>query len=499
MSQKPYRIFISKTFFEKRIAFCTEQNVEEVWIDRGHPEKHIVGNIYYGKVQRVLPGMQASFVDIELEKNGFLYEGDIIETEEDGLDYLDSSPESGAAPHVPSFQSLKPKDRILVQVTKGPIASKGARLTTSITLTGKFLVLLPQSRRIGISKKIKNSKTRDQLFQAIKEVQKNQGFPYGIIIRTAALNTHPKKLQEEYLNLIETWLKVAKAAQKAKAPCLLHSDNDPLDRLLREYCGNPATQIIVDHETTYKRLLSKAQARYFFPKENIILYNKGGGLFEDFGIEQELSKTLDRRIWLESGGYIVFDETEALTVIDVNTGRFVGKTRLEETLVKTNIEAAEEIVQQITLRNLSGIIIVDFIDMDENKHKHLILDTLKKKLKNDRTRNSVLSMTQLGLVQITRKRTHSSLLHQLSTTCPYCDGKGVTKGEETVLLEILREIKSHIQKKNNRLSVLVSEPLFEAVLTTYKLFIEDIEKKHRLKITWKMMSDFHLEEFEVYV
>lgn len=500
MSKKQYQIFVSKNFFEQQIAFCTPQQVQEIWVDRGHPDAYIVGNIYLGQVDRVLPGMQAAFVDIGLEKNGFLYEGDLVAEQDEDLDYIDDdSTEAHTQPNIPSFQALRAKDTILVQVTKGPIASKGARLTTNVTITGKFLVLMPLNRRIGISKKIRSSQDRDRLHSCVRAVRRKENIAYGIIIRTAASTITAKRLQEEYLELAQMWHTVLSDRKKANPPALLYNNNNILDRMLREYCGHPKTKIIVDDPETFETLVDKAKQSYSFPIKNISLYDNQRSLFEDFGIEQELMKALDRRVWLNNGGYLVFEETEALTVVDVNTGRYVGRKNLEDTLIQTNLEAAVEVVHQITLRNLSGIIIVDFIDMDDPKHRQKILDTLRRHLKDDKVKNSVISMTQLGLVQITRKRTHPSILHQLSTSCPYCDGKGMVKSQETVVLEILKHIKDqHLTlKKRKRITVRVAEPTYQAFNTTYKSLIKHIIREFKTTIVFQPDPEFHIEEHEV--
>lgn len=494
-----YRIFVNNTLKERRIAFCTHDRVEEVWIDRGDNTDYIVGNIYQGVVERVLPGMEAAFVDIGQERNGFLYGGDLADEDEGGggLDYIED--DDTQPPYVtPSFKSLKSGDKIIVQVTKGPIASKGARLKAEFSIPGKFLVLMPTHSRIGISRKIQDSRKRKQLHSAIREARKKANVKYGVVIRTAGLMINSDKLQAEYIGLARVWDDVLSSRNKVKAPAVLYSDSSAIDRLLREYCTNPNTKIIVDNADLHAHITEKAKDRYFFPTRNIVLFSKGGPLFEHFGIENAIQKALDRRVWLKSGGYLVFDQTEALTVIDVNTGRFVGRKQLEQTLVKNNMEAAEEIVYQVILRNISGIIVIDFIDMEEEHHRSQILDTLKKLFREDKARNSVLAMTQLGLVQITRRRTHRPLKDQLCTPCYYCEGKGYIKSQDTVAMEIFRNLfsKQKITKKN-KFSVKLSEDLKRFLTEKYGTLMKEVFQSYNLRVTWEGKPHYHQEEYEI--
>jgi ribonuclease G len=499
MTNKLFQIFINHTFIETRIAICTRKHVEEIWIDRVNQDKSdfIVGNIYLGSVDRVLPGMQAAFIDIGLEKNGFLYGGDLASEDTDQADYYDD--EDIPEPKIPTFNALKSGQPVLVQVTKGPISTKGPRLTTNINIPGKFIVLIPQSSKIGISKKISHPEERDKLYKAIKQVRKTENVTFGLIIRTAASHISTHKLQQEYVKLSLLWKEILQKQENVTAPALLHSDNDILDRIMREYCSNPKTRIITDSPEIYANLVQLAQNRYFFPIKNIAMYEKRSALFEDFGIEHELQKAIDRKVWLKSGGYLIFDETEALTVVDVNTGRYVGKKNLEETLLQINLEAAEEMVHQVILRNISGIIIVDFIDMDEETNRHRVFDTLKRLLREDRVRNSVLAMTQLGLIQITRKRTHPSLLHQLSDLCPHCNGKGRIKSTETVLMDIFRQIKfkSIHHRRKKRFQVLVGDTIYQAVHGEHKELLKQVEQGLKVKIGFRTQPNFHKEEFDV--
>jgi ribonuclease G len=500
--RSPYRIFINETLHERRIAFCTNKRVEEVWIDRGGTaqdyDDYIVGNIYQGVVERKLPGMEAAFVDIGHERNGFLYGGDLADdnNNRDDLEYLDDDNEKlNYTP--PSFKSLKPNEKIMVQVTKGPIAAKGARLTVDFSLPGKFLVLMPTHSRVGVSRKIQDPKKRKQFYDAIRSARKEGLGNYGVIIRTAALMINTQKIQAEYLRLCALWNDILENRQTASKPTLLYSDRNVIDRLMREYCTSK-TKMIVDSPSLFKDITQKATDQYFFPTKNIMLFDKKGPLFDHFGIESAVQKALDRRVWLKSGGYLVFDQTEALTVIDVNTGRFVGRKQLEETLVKNNMEAAEEIVHQVILRNISGIIIIDFIDMDEEKHRTQLLDVIKKLFREDRVKNAVLTMTQLGLVQITRRRTYKPLADQLCVPCFYCEGKGFLKSQESVFLEIMRQIALRKQSRRwKKFKIRVNDNLKKTIQEKYKKILKTHTTKTGIQVSWEGHADFHQEEFEV--
>ncbi|MDN5331670.1 MAG: ribonuclease [Tepidanaerobacteraceae bacterium] len=391
----------------KLVEFFVERNVKG----------HLAGNIYKGKVANVLPGMQAAFVDIGLEKNAFLYVGDV---NVESLGYFDEHSVEDLG-KLSIQEILKPGQEILVQVVKEPMGSKGARVSTNITLAGRYLVLMPGLDYVGISRRIEKEEERVRLKALAEELR-----PYrmGVIVRTAAEGRAKDEIMAEMDYLKNLWDEIQREGQMPGAPRLIYKDMDLIERIVRDVFTPEVTCFYINTKEAFERVVKIVSMIAPGLKERVSLYNGGESIFQYFDITSEVEKALRRKVWLKSGGYIVIDRTEALTAIDVNTGRFTGNKDLEDTVLKTNLEAAKEIARQIRLRDIGGIIVIDFIDMNSQEHRKMVLDTLEMELKKDRTRTHILGITSLGLVEMTRKKVRQSLDEVLERVCPYCDGKG---------------------------------------------------------------------------
>ena len=411
---------------ETRVAVVEQGVVQELHVER-LAHRGLVGNIYRGRIVRVLPGMQSAFVDVGLERTAFLHITDLWQAER--------HPES--PPRIERL--LAEGEEITVQVLKDPIGSKGARLTTQISLAGRYLVYLPQENHIGISQKIEGESERETLRERLTALLPPEESG-GYIVRTNAENATDEQLAADIAYLRRLWADIQGEALRRRAPSLIHEDLDLALRVLRDFVDGEAARIRVDSRENAQRLLAFAET--YTPQVAPLIEHYRGDrpLFELYNVEEEIEKALSRRVDLKSGGYLIFDQTEALTTIDVNTGAFVGARNFDETILKTNLEAAQAIARQLRLRNLGGIILVDFIDMTNPEHRERVLEEFKKALSLDHTKITVSGFTQLGLVEMTRKRTRESLMQQLCEPCPMCEGRGFVKSAETVCFAILREI-----------------------------------------------------------
>ncbi|WP_435627858.1 ribonuclease G [Candidatus Ferrigenium straubiae] len=457
-------ILINVTPQETRVAVMQLGVVQDLHIERSS-SCGIVGNVYLGKVSRVLPGMQSAFVDIGLERSAFLHVADIWENSNNG-----DIPK-------PIEKILFEGQALLVQVIKEPIGSKGARLSTQISIAGRLLVYLPQEAHIGVSQRIENAAQRDALRARLQAVlpPEHQG---GYIIRTVTEATDDPDFPADITYLDKLWHNLQNTAQNASAPQLLYQELNLSLRVLRDFVGNDTTRILVDSRITYQSMLEFAQAYNPAATDRLEHYPGARPLFDLYGVEEEIERALAKRVDLKSGGYLIIDQTEALTTIDVNTGGFVGLRNFDDTIFKTNLEATQVIARQLRLRNLGGIIICDFIDMDTEEHRDAVLEEFKKALARDHTRISVSGFSSLGLVEMTRKRTRESLAHVLCESCPTCQGRGEVKTAQTVCYEILREIVREARQFNAReYRILASQQVID-------LFLE--EESQALA----MLSDF---------
>ncbi|GAB2999660.1 ribonuclease G [Psychrosphaera aestuarii] len=425
-------LLINITPSETRVAAVENGMLQELHVER-QSTHGIVGNIYLGKVSRVLPGMQAAFVDIGMEKAAFLHASDII-TYDDEKDQITQN--SNTARDIKEL--VREGQKIIVQVVKDPLGTKGARLTTDITLPSRYLVFMPDSKHVGISQRIENEKERYRLKSAVEAYyEEGEG---GFIVRTAAEGAGTEELAQDAVFLKRLWQKIIKKKKKTRNQAVLYEDLSLAFRVIRDFITDELERVRIDSKLMYGELLAFTEE--FMPEMSAKLeyYPGERPIFDLFDVESEIKRALDKKVELKSGGYLVIDQTEAMTTIDVNTGAFVGHRSLEDTIFNTNSEATQAIARQLRLRNLGGIIIIDFIDMDSVDHQRRVLHSLDLALGKDKAKTKINGFSNLGLVEMTRKRTRESLEHVLCGACPACKGRGYVKTVETICAELLREI-----------------------------------------------------------
>ncbi len=425
-------LLINVTPSETRVAAVENGMLQELHVER-ESTTGIVGNIYLGKVSRVLPGMQAAFVDIGMEKAAFLHASDII-AYDDEKDQITQN--SNTARDIKEL--VREGQKIIVQVVKDPLGTKGARLTTDITLPSRYLVFMPDSKHVGISQRIENEKERARL-KGIVEAHYEEG-EGGYIVRTAAEGAGEQELAQDAVFLKKLWQKIIKKKKKTRNQAVLYEDLKLAFRIIRDFIVDDLDRVRIDSKLMFGELTAFTEE--FMPEvtEKLEYYPGERPIFDLFDVEAEIKRALDKKVELKSGGYLVIDQTEAMTTIDVNTGAFVGHRSLEDTIFNTNSEATQAIARQLRLRNLGGIIIIDFIDMDSKDHQRRVLQSLEIALSKDRAKTKINGFSTLGLVEMTRKRTRESLEHVLCSTCPSCNGRGYIKSVETICAELLREI-----------------------------------------------------------
>ncbi len=423
-------ILINVTPSEVRAALLESGILQEVYIERS-ARRGVISNIYKGRVSRVLPGMQAAFVDIGLERTAFLHVSDIVR-QTNGV---------GESDELPGIRDLvREGEDVLVQVVKDPLGNKGARLTTFITLPSRHLVLLPEGDNVGISARIEDVEERERLRGLVAGLLEEAGLDCGAIVRTVAEGASADEMRADLEFLVKLWSVVQERCSKAEVKSLIHEDLSLPLRVLRDLVTSDVEKILVDSPADFEAMQEFAETFLPTVAPMLELYQRRRPIFDLHGIEDDIRKSLDRKIPLKSGGYVIFDQTEAMTTIDVNTGGYVGHRNLEETIYRTNLEAAVAIARQLRLRNLGGIIIIDFIDMEEPDHRANVLQLLEQSLASDHARHQISPVSPLGLVEMTRKRTRESLQHILCDDCPSCEGRGFVLSAETVCFEIFREI-----------------------------------------------------------
>jgi ribonuclease G len=492
-------ILINVTREETRVALLEGGQVLEFYIERKH-DASLVGNIYKGRVLKILPGMQSAFVDIGLEKAAFLYITDIradieeyaplVEEEDDALELVSKRGRTDLTIE----EVIQEGQEILVQVSKDPIGSKGARLTSYVTLPGRYLVLMPNVEHIGISRRISDEVERIRL-KSIVGNMKPKG--YGLIIRTASEGSTEEDIKKDLEFLLLLWETIMKKKDKITATSLLYSDLDLVFRSVRDLMSTDVKRLVIDSEEEYEKLKDFVRTNFEKLLDKIELYEGTELIFEAYGIELDLSRALGRKVWLKSGGYIVIDQTEAMTVIDVNTGKFVGKEELEDTIFKTNLEAVKEIAYQIRLRNLGGIIIVDFIDMERLENRDRVFNAFVEAMKRDRAKNTISHISELGLIQMTRKRVRESLGRTLCEPCPYCEGKGFVKSPRTLCYEIFRKLKKIARSGGERIVVTAHPSVAELLSDEERSGLEMIEHLYNVKVTVRENRNLHQENYEV--
>ena len=482
-------ILINSTPSETRVALVENGMLQEVWLERASHTGYI-GNIYKGVVSRVLPGLQAAFIDIGLERTAFLHARDMVR--HDPVATGDVTP---AEPLISNL--LRPGDRLAVQVIKDPLGTKGARLTTNISIPSRFLVLLPDSDVVGVSARIEEEDERNRLKDLV-HVLRNSGHGHGYIVRTNAEGVNDFALSADMAYLGKVWQAIGERSGTAgPATCVFEDLSLPF-RALRDLMHEDVDRVRIDSP----EVLSQARdfAQRFVPDwlDRIEEYSADRPIFDLFGVEDEIESALRPSVPLKSGGYLVFDQTEAMTTIDVNTGGYVGHRNLEETIYKTNLEAAQAIARQLRLRNLGGIIIIDFIDMQNEEHRRQVMRSLERALARDHVKSAVSEISALGLVEMTRKRTTESLERRLCVPCPMCEGRGTVKSTETVYLEIFREImRSSRQFDASKLMVLASSQVVERILDEQSATVAELEELIGKSIQFQREDQYTPEQFDV--
>jgi ribonuclease G len=481
---------------ETKVALLEDRVLVELYIERTK-DRGIVGNIYKGKVVKVLPGMQAAFVDIGLEKASFLYVTDVYggmeDYEEMGFQGEEMTPYFNSSSQIEDL--LSEGQEVLVQVSKEPIGTKGTRITSYISLPGRYLVFMPTVDHIGVSRRIRDEKERKRLREIIQTLRPPSS---GFIVRTASEGAEPDEIRNDMEFLLHLWNNILKKKESTNAPSLIHSDLTMVLRVIRDILSPQVNRIVIDSREEYENII--AFINTYMPKQKyeISLHENQEAIFDANGIEIEVDKILERKVWLKSGGYIVIDMSEALVAIDVNTGRFVGKRNLADTILKTNLEAAKEIAYQLRLRNIGGIIIIDFIDMEREGDKEKVYQALEEAIKKDRQKTTIFKISELGLVEMTRKRTRESISRILGESCSYCEGAGLIKSKTTVCYDIFREIeRTSTALGGQNIMVEVNPEVADLLYEEERAGVEELERNLKKKIVIKSRPGFHQEQFNI--
>ena len=508
-------LVVNHSDHETRVALLENSTIVELFIERGD-ETSITGNIYKGRIQRVLPGMQAAFVDIGLDQAAFLYVDDIIDQtalevasyfeKENGTNNENSALQGPVEPIGPVEQTepydisieelLKEGQQLLVQVAKSPIGSKGPRVTTHLSFPGRYIVLMPYVDHIGISRKIINEAERKRLKELILSIRKNN---YGYILRTTAEGIDADRIAKEISFLTKTWEEVKRRNEEKSATCLIYRDISIIFRAVRDLLTDDADKLIIDSKKEYKNVQSFLSK--YMPDSNLLieLFKGKESIFDAYNIETDIERALKKRVWLKSGGYIIIEQTEALVAIDVNTGRYVGGHNFDETILKTNLEAVREIAYQVRLRNIGGIIIIDFIDMKKETHKEKVMVQIAEEMKKDKSQINILPLSDLGLVQMTRKRTRKNLKRTLNEPCFYCGGDGMLLSGKSICHKIFRDLINEAgDMMGNKFTVKVHPEIARLLHGEEKHLINSLEKQFEKSIAIYPDTNYHMEEYHIF-
>lgn len=483
------QIIVNVSSRETRIAVLEDRDLVEYRVER---EERVVGSIFKGVVQNVLPGMDAAFVDIGLERNAFLYVADIMPD-----DINDNSPASVRRSELRRRkikELIKPGQELMVQVTKGPRGTKGARVTTRISLPGRYVVLMPEHSQVGVSRKLEDRKERERL-RRIGEKITPAGF--GLIMRTECEGRTAEELLADVQFLQQLWAQTLESAKRLRAPAVVHRDQTLLYRTIRDVFGDEIDRLVIDDPEEYEKVSLVAGMVVPALRGKITLYDQEEPIFDHYGIEKDLDRLLLHKVWLKSGGYLVVDETEALTAIDVNTGKQVGSHSLNETILSTNMEAAREVCRQLRLRDMGGIIVIDFIDMEEADAQKRLLDYFTKQLARDRARTRVGKISSLGLVEITRKRTGESVTEAITSLCPLCNGRGRIASSDTVGLWIERDMRRRLNEPGNAFHIVCHPAVVEALIGADGEVIEEMEHELQRGLYIRANHDIGIEEYHI--
>jgi ribonuclease G len=478
------KIFVNYDYKQTRAVLLEDGQVVEIYFERPLRQR-MIGNIYKGVVENVLPGMQAAFVNIGEERNAFYYVDDISY----------SRGEDKPEVRLPIQRLLQVGEEVLVQIMKESFGTKGARLTGHITLPGRYLVLMPGLDYVGVSRRIVSQEERERLKKEMDELRPSN---VGVIVRTAAEGTDKESLKNDLELLLKLWEKVQSVYQNEKAPSLLYRDMDLIYRIVRDLFNDHISELIIDNKQEYLKVLEIINLLSPQLKNRVIYYSNKDPIFERYNIEEEIERSISRMVWLKCGGYLVFDDTEALTVIDVNTGKYIGKSNLEETILKTNLDAAEEIARQIRLRDIGGIIIVDFIDMSSLDHRNQVLEKLKRQMSKDRTKSQVLGITSLGLVEIARKKVKQGLSAVMQQPCSYCHGRGKVLLPEAVSSRVERELRKILQRPDiEAVLVEMNSEVAALLIGTGGLYLKKLETETGKNIFIRGSDNLHVEKYNI--
>jgi len=487
-------LYLSVNPFETRIALRENARLVAYTTER-HRSSSVVGNLYKGRVTRVLPGMQAAFVDIGLGRDGFLYVREAGAVAEDYNEIFLGEQEAFSPPSEDQAidDLLRQGQEILVSVVKDGLGTKGARLSSYISLPGRYLVYLPTVPQVGVSRRITTEEERARLRRIIESFDD----PGGWIVRTAGEGVDPARLEADRTELVTQWQKIRENADRSRAPALVHRELSPLLRAVRDLFTDGVRECWIDDVEAFQEVLEFLEQHSPTLVPRVKLFRRSTDLMAAFGIETELEKALRPKVWLKSGAYLVINQTEALVAIDVNTGRYVGSSNLEDTVLRINLEAIREIVRQLRLRDLGGIIVIDFIDMEDRNNRRTVYEALAQELRTDPARSQLLPMSDIGLVQLTRKRTRPSLDRTLSRECPYCHGTGRIKSLQTICLEIRREILAIAETGVRQLTLTLHPEISHYLQGSFRDILRELEEIHGLEIILRENPLFHQEQFEV--
>jgi len=490
------QIIVSEDEYESRVALLEDKELTEIFSERKNGN-YILGHIYKGRINSVLPGMQVAFVDIGLPRNAFLHISDVHrEFNEFGeWSQEEDSKSKRKGTRVAINDLLKKGQDILVQIDKESIGNKGPRVTAYITLPGRFLVLMPTVANIGVSRKIENEAERRRLKNLIQKLRKDNS---GYIVRTAAEGKGEAEFAAEMNLLTQQWEQISQNAQTLGAPALVQDDLGLVLRVLRDIFTEEVSEFVIDSKERYQKVMAYLDSTMPNLKSRVKLHENSEPIFEAYNIEKSIRRALRRKIWLKCGGYIVIEQTEAMISIDVNTGKYVGKEDPDDTILKTNLEAVKEITRQIRLRDIGGIIVIDFIDMDNESHRRKVFRAIKDALKKDRSRTNILSFTELGLVEMTRQRTKPSLAKTLCQPCPYCNGYGSILSEETVAIDVLRAIKrAHYRTEEGNLKVIANDTIAMRLLQEDSANVQKLKDSLNINLEIDGDIDLHMEEYRL--
>ncbi len=519
-------LIVSSNRHETTAAILEDDQVAEIHVEREH-QRGVVGNIYKGRVNKVLPGMQSAFVDVGLARDAFLYVSDVVDTIEE-FERLESgdgddAPAVGGASNgeagrprgngrgrpaersaqkpAPRIQDLlKAGQDILVQVVKEPLGTKGARVTSHASIPGRFLVFMPTADNIGVSRKIDSREERSRLRGIVRQFREEHGFAGGVIIRTAAAKRSKEDVEGDLRYFHELWSEMRGHMESRRAPAVIHHEESLVAKLIRDFLNDDFSAIRIDDAEEHARVVRLVERIMPGMVERVRRYEKTFPIFEEYGVQAEIDKAIRSKVWLKSGGYIVINQTEALVAIDVNTGRYVGKGGggLEDTIVRTNLEAAKEIVRQVRLRDLGGIIVADFIDMDDRKNRQKVAQAFERELRRDRAPSKTIQVSDFGLIIVTRKRVRRSLERQLTDPCPYCSGSAVIKSAATICYDLLSEVRKIGPELNGHAVQLRVNPDIARILEQeQREVLRELERVLGRGVSVKPDVRLHHEQFDV--